>query len=158
MELFKRKPILRKEYQDKDGVYWLKEAKPDWMVFRTQPSSHTFPGDSGPAPTIDLILIGAAYLETPTNIYGLKITKPRDATAKTLARRFNQVDSETDLVERVYAIESEGFRYNIVTGNLWIHIHKGRISESPLDFLYDGDLEKYNYYLETFVEQWIKID
>lgn len=157
MDLFAKDPIYLKEYEN-DAAFWLLEAKNNWIVFRTQPSSHLLPGETKPRPSVDLILLGAMFIELPTCICGLSITKPKDGLSRIYAEKHDKGFELLGNNERVYAIESAANRFHIVAANLWIHVHKKRIFELPIQHFYDGEIESYNKYLDKFVEEWIKIE
>lgn len=154
---FIKNPIFLKEYKTDSG-FRLVEAKNNWISFRSEPSSYVIPGESKPRPTIDLILLGAIFIELPTCFNELKLTKPKDNLSKIYAEKYDKNFNNLENKERVYAIESQGNRFHIVTANLWILIHKERTLELPLNYFYDGDLKRYNDYLENYVEKWIKIE
>lgn len=157
MELFKKNPVNQKEYKT-DSWFRILEARGDWFVFRRQVSSYIVPGESAPRPTIDIVLVGAMFIELPMIIEGFTITKPRNELSKKFSERYDKGNDFLEAGERTYSIETNGNRHHIVTSNLWIHVHNQQLRISPLDYLGSSDLDKHNYYYENFVEEWIKID
>ena len=153
MESFVKNPVYRNEYTNDSG-FRLLEAIENWIVFRAVVSSYIIPGESEPRPTVDIMFLGAIYIELPTHIKGLKVTKPKDNLSKNYAEKY---DKGFNFDERVYAIESNGNRYHVVASNLWIHVHKKRISELPIKHFISQDLDSYNNYLSKYVQDWIKI-
>ena len=147
-----KNPVYLREFSV-PCVFWFFEAKGNWIVFRSHPSSYTPEGETKPRPSVDLILLGAIFIELETTLYGLKITRPRDQLSATYREKYDQGFNFSENEERVYAIESQGNRFHVITANLWIHIHKQRMGESPLNHFYDGDITKYNEYLDKYVEQ-----
>src|SRR5262245_37755189 len=80
---------------------------------------------------IDLIFLGAEYIELPMLLHGIRISKPRDNLALSIEKKYapNRLSVPGD---RVYAIESEGNRYHIIASNFWIQVCKDHTLESSL--------------------------
>jgi hypothetical protein len=70
---------------------------------------------------IDLIFGGVLFVELPSSLFGIKISKPCDEKALELEKRFTTYQAAEYKGEFVYALESQGNRFHIVASALWIH-------------------------------------
>lgn len=115
-------------------------------------------GGSYGGKNIDLIFLGTRYIELPTNLYGLRITKPKDERAINCEKRFadDLLLDECD-GDFVYCAESDGERYHVIASGLWIQVNTLPNGESSLSILFDSDEEGKRKYYEQYVEEWQKI-
>jgi hypothetical protein len=116
-------------------------------------------GGSYGGKNIDLIFLGTRYIELPTNLYGLRITKPKDEQAIKCEKRFAD-DLLLDECEGdfVYSVESDGERYHVIASGLWMQVNTLLNGESPLSILFDRDEEGKRKYYEQYVEEWQKVE
>lgn len=103
-------------------------------------------------------MVGVKYLEIKSDFYGgILVSKSKNEKSLEIAKKFDKGFDEKEDELRVYEIKSEDENFYVLTGNLWIHVHKENTSELPLKHLITQDLEAYNNYLDKFIKDWIKI-
>jgi hypothetical protein len=112
------------------------------------------------ANAIDLIFLSTDYIEIPFRLHGLRVTRPRDEAAIQCYRSFNPNPKEVfDLPEgwRVFAIESEGKRFHIISGKMWVLVHDDLNEGSSIPPMLK-DLDKREEYLARHVKEWYKLE
>ena len=108
---------------------------------------------------VDLIFIGTRYIELPTDLCGLRVTKPKDEQAIICERRFaDDLLLDECKGDFVYRVESEGEQYHIIASGLWVQVNTLPDEESPLRLLFEGDDDGRGRYYEQYVEEWLKVE
>lgn len=150
MQLFGKEIQYVEKYENKSNFAFI-EANRDWIIFRSQVSSHTTVSQPFLIPTVNLVLVGALYFEWTNYFGGIKITKPNDKKSLELAEKFDKGYEYLESAERVYKIESQTNSFYVVAAHLWIHEHNCQYQESFIEYF------NYSNYLQEKVRNWIKI-
>jgi hypothetical protein len=131
------------------GVYT--ELCGDMVVFRAL-------GGMFLGPSVDLIFLGFAYFELPSELNGFRVSKPRDQQAlefvRAMPRQYREKSGE-ELCERVYAVESNGKRFHVFAAKCWAFEYSEPQRRSALGAL--NDLSKRDEYLERYVRAWYSV-
>ncbi len=133
-------PILVTDYiSDRTFDIYDAEAGYHFLLVRSSGGQHNV--------NVDLIFGGVLYVEIPSCLFGIKVSKPCDEKAVELEKRFTTYQSAHYKGEFVYAIESEGNRFHIVASVLWIHVNT--LAESSLiPMCKEGKQEYYENYVK----------
>lgn len=150
MDLFSERINYIKTYNNDSGFYFL-EANENWMVYRSEVSSHTTVSNPYLIPTVDIVFVGILYFELLSHFDGIEISKPNDEKSLELARKFDKGFEFLQSDERVLKIKSKNNFFYIVTAHLWIHEHNCQYRKSFI--------ENFNYesYPNEYIKNWIKI-
>ena len=149
-------PVVLKEYSSEKrfvlyeaGVYT--ELCSDMVVFRAL-------GGMFAGPSVDLIFLGFAYFELPSELNGFRVSKPRDQQAlefiRAMPHQYREKPGE-ELCERVYAVESEGKRFHVFGAKCWVFEYSQPQRSSALSAL--NDLSNRDAYLERYVKHWYSV-
>ncbi|MDQ3749394.1 MAG: hypothetical protein M3367_10350 [Acidobacteriota bacterium] len=150
MELFDKEIKYVEKYESESNFNFV-EASGQWIVYRSEVSSHTTIYHPKLIPTIDLIFVGAIYFELLSRFRKIEISKPNNNKSLELAKKFDKGFEFLESDERVYKIESQNNSFYVVTAHLWIHEHNCQYRESFIDNF------NYNNYLKKYVNSWVKI-
>ncbi|CAN5683764.1 hypothetical protein BH24ACI1_BH24ACI1_18080 [soil metagenome] len=101
---------------------------------------------------IDLIFGGVLYIELPSLLFGVKVTKPCDEKSVELEKRYTTYQSANYEGEYVYSIESGSTRFNVVASALWIHVNS--LPTSSLIPMCEDTNEKEDYYAKYLKEEY----
>jgi hypothetical protein len=157
MSLFQDGPIYLTEYLS-PRLFVLYDATPVYgqncsggaLLFRSM--GGLFEGAS-----IDLFFSGIHYFELPSELRGVRITKPRDDVALLCEEDYDPYSS-AKRGDRAYAIKSEGKRYYVISSYFSIHIHTKPLLETSLSSLCSDDLKTREAFFNEFVREWYKVD
>lgn len=150
MDLFNKEIKYVETYENKSN-FSLLEAKSDWLVYRSEVSSHTTKEQPNLIPTVDLVFIEAMYFELLNHFKGIKITKQNDFKSLELAKKYDKGFEYLESSERVLMIESQGSCLYVVAAHLWIHEHNFQCRNHFFEEF------NYNSYLRNTVKSWIKL-
>jgi hypothetical protein len=104
---------------------------------------------------IDLIFGGVLYIELPSMLFGIHVTRPCDKISVELEKKHTTYQSANYDGEFVYSIESRNTRFNVVASALWIHINT--LPESSLiPMCKNGFITNEEYY-SKYVQEAYKI-
>lgn len=150
MKLFDKEIKYVEKYQS-ESSFSILEAQGDWIVYRSEVSSHTTIFHPKLVSTVDLIFVGAMYFELLSRFQKVEISKPNDDKSLELAKNFDKGFEFLESSERVYRIKSQKNSFYVVAAHLWIHEHNCQYREP-----FFGNFN-YNDYLTKYVGNWIKI-
>lgn len=150
MELFNKEIKYVEKYQNESNFRFI-EANEQWIIYRSEVSSHRTIHHPKLVPTVDLIFVGAMYFELISRFEKIIVSKPNDIKSLELAKKFDKGFEFLENDERVYKIESQDNSFYVVTAHLWIQEHNCQYQESFIDNF------NYNNYLTKYVENWVKI-
>ena len=91
----------------------------------------------------------------PNELRGVRVGQPRDEAALEFAKSFARQNAE-ELVDRVYAVETNGKRFHCIAAKLWVHVHRELNRVSALTPL--NDLDARDAYIQRYVKEWYKVE